>query len=147
MRVLYHFTGLTALVGVDGIAAMKSHDGNCDASDFAAPGSILADGIRPTKTTDYDPMLRSPLPPCVWLTDNPEMPDGASSLSGFRISVGIPSADHRLFRWRTYFAQHAPGAFGLALPEAVRIEFDRFYVFFGKILPKHFKAVEVAPRR
>jgi hypothetical protein len=30
----------------------------------------------------------------------------------------------------------------LRLPDALRREADRFYVFFGKILPEHLKAVE-----
>ena len=138
--LLYHFTGLRALVGVDGLAAMVSHGGDCDASDFAAPGSILADGIRPSKDDSYNGALRSPLPPCVWLTDNPAMMDGFSSFSDHRISVVVPSSQ-RLVRWPEYWRKHARGDASdglLAVPDAMRREADRFDVFFGKIPPRSF---------
>jgi hypothetical protein len=66
---LYHFTGLAALVGAEGLAAMESAledgRGDCDANAFAVPGSILMDGVRPSRDDSYDGLLRSPLPPCV----------------------------------------------------------------------------------
>ena len=146
-KLLYHFTSLLALVGADGRAALTSRGGG-DAMDFAAPGSILADGIKPSTSNQdaetYDHLFRSPLPPCVWLTANPDMRD-CSSYREFRITVAIPG-DGRLVRWREYFRQHAPGAIGrLRFSEAMRIEFDVFYVFFGKLPPERFKAVDAIP--
>ena len=59
--ILYHCTSGTALVGNGSL-------------ETPAPGSILAVGVLPNRTYDYDHALRSPLPPCVWLTADPDMP-------------------------------------------------------------------------
>jgi hypothetical protein len=47
--ILYHFTGLAALIGPYGLEALEASDGpnEVDARDFAAPGSILRVGLKP----------------------------------------------------------------------------------------------------
>jgi hypothetical protein len=47
--ILYHFTGLAALIGPYGLDALEASDGpnEVDARDFAAPGSILRVGLKP----------------------------------------------------------------------------------------------------
>ena len=58
---------------------------------------------------DYDHLLRSPLPPCVWLTSDPDMPDDSCTRHGVRISV-IPSTDRRLVHWPKYIRKLDAGS-------------------------------------
>jgi hypothetical protein len=88
--ILYHFTGIKALVGPDGVTALKPQCNGLytleDIRDHAAEGSILRAGLRPgcnnvvdpTWCYDFDHLLRKPLAECVWLTENADMPRGCS---------------------------------------------------------------------
>jgi hypothetical protein len=136
---LYHFTGLRALIGDAGLDAIQP--GNVDLRTVAAPGSIIADGLKPFRKDDYDHVLRSPLPPCVWLTSDPDMvKDGLnfSSFADYRITVLIPSIDPRLVHWPKYFRKHGQCTWSEAMRqadvlEAVRRASATFYVYFGRI--------------
>lgn len=146
---LYHFTNLELLLGADGVAALQ----NCaeGGSVNAAPGSILVEGLLPRREEGgYDHMLRAPLPPCVWLTENPQLTERYNNHFGFRIALTLPS-ERRLARWPDYLRKHARGDadsdFWLRLTEADRAEGHRFYVFFGRIAPERFKAIEAQPVR
>ena len=139
---LYHFTGLRALIGDAGLAVIQP--GGVDIRTVAAPGSIIADGLKPYKEDSYDHLLRSPLPPCVWLTSDPDtglirvMGNPFSSHVGFRVTVLIPSINRRLAHWPKYFRKHGWLTLSEALqlanvPEAVRRANTTFYVYFGTI--------------
>ena len=136
---LYHFTELRALIGDTGLDVIRP--GNVDLRTVAAPGSIIADGLKPYKAGSYDHVLRSPLPSCVWLTSDPDMGlkshmgNHFSKYSDFRVTVLIPSIDRRLAHWPRYFRNHGQCAWSeaTALPEAARRVTATFYVYFGKI--------------
>ena len=103
--IFYHFTDLEALIGLEGREALskaeKDRSDDVDVAGFAAPGSILADGIKPSLGQDDDNfvhLLRRPLPPVVWLTINPDWIEG---FGPFRLTVGVLS-DHRLVHWPKY---------------------------------------------
>jgi hypothetical protein len=127
---LYHFTSLRALVG-----DVRLPLGKVDLRTVAAPGSIIADGLKPCKESGYDHRLRSPLPSCVWLTSDPDaghkthMGNHFSKYIDFRVTVIIPSNDRRLVHWPKYFRKHA----GCALPEAAQNVTATFYVYFGEL--------------
>ena len=139
---LYHFTGLRALIGDAGLAVIRP--GEVDLRTVAAPGSIIADGLKPSKEDGYDHALRSPLPPCVWLTSDHDM--GAdigdsglhfSSFADLRITMLIPSTDRRLAHWPKYFRNHGRWTWSEAMqyadsPEVQRVA-ETFYVYFGTI--------------
>jgi hypothetical protein len=108
--IFYHFTDLEALIGPEGREALsnagKDKSEDVDVTDFAAPGSIIADGIKPSLGQDDDNfahLLRRPLPPVVWLTINPDWIEG---FGPFRLTVGVLS-DHRLVHWPKYVRKHA----------------------------------------
>jgi hypothetical protein len=136
---LYHFTGWSALIGEGKLAALPL--GDVDLRTVAAPGSIMADGLKPSKEGGYDGVLRSPLPPCVWLTSDPDM--GLMSLhfskyADFRVTVVIPSTDRRLAHWPKYFRKHGRCAWSEAMrqsdaSEAVQLASETFYTYFGAI--------------
>jgi hypothetical protein len=136
---LYHFTGLRALIGDAGLDAIRP--GDVDLRTVAAPGSIIADGLKPSRKDDYDGALRSPLPPCVWLTSDPDMvKDGLhfSSFADYRITVLIPSIDPRLVHRPKYFRKHGQCTWPEAMQqvdalEAVRRASTAFYIYFGEI--------------
>jgi hypothetical protein len=145
---LYHFTRLAALVGAGGMDVIKRRVGEeVDLFSVAAPGSILIAGLRPRKTDDYDGALRAPLPPCVWLTTDPDMsPDYCSSWGDWRLSCVIPSRDHRLSLWRTYVRKHkADDRIDHVLADPQLLISQRFYVYFGVI--RRIVAAERAPGR
>jgi hypothetical protein len=135
---LYHFTGLRALIGDAGLAVITP--GYIDLRTVAAPGSIIVDGLKPCTTDDYDHVLRSPLPPCVWLTSDPDMDDNDlhfSSFTGYRITVLIPSIDPRLVHWPKYFNKHGRCTWSKSMqyvdsPE-VKHASANFYLYFGRI--------------
>jgi hypothetical protein len=144
--ILYHFTGLGALIGAEGCAALEVGK-EVDLFDLAAPGSILRAGLIARKYDDWDGALRSALPPCVWLSDNSDMPAGFSSFHDFRVSLMIPSGDRRLVHWPKYFRKHAWNYDDVlsalwSEPDFVRIEAACFYAFFGDIAVDHLRKVE-----
>jgi hypothetical protein len=139
---LYHFTSLRALIGEGRLGALPL--GEVDLRTAAAPGSIIMDGLKPFKEDGYDHVLRSPLPPCVWLTSGPDMGHNAhmgvhfSKYSDFRVAVLIPSIDRRLADWPKYFRKHGQYTWSEAmqlggLPEAAQSSITTFYVYFGSI--------------
>jgi hypothetical protein len=143
---LYHFTGLQALIGEAGMAVIQP--GIVDLATVAAPGSIVTDGIKPQRENGYDGVLRSPLPPCVWLTTDPNLESRfcryGSSYTNIRLTVVIPSTDRRLVYWPKYFRRYARGELGhnhsLSLeelvstfPEDIQRTMATFYVYFGEI--------------
>jgi hypothetical protein len=133
---LYHFTGLRALVGDAGLAVIRP--GVIDLATVAAPDSIIAAGLKPFRSADYDRFLSSPLPPCVWLTNDPDMAPIFSSFKGFRVTVLIPSIDRRLVHWPKYFLRHAGRTWretiqASDLPDAEQRTTESFYVYFGEI--------------
>lgn len=139
--ILYHFTSLAALAGDDSSVAA------------ATPGSILAAGILPAKADDYDEMLRAPLPPCVWLTSDPDMPDDFRTQHGVRISVVIPSTDRRLVHWPKYIRKQDVGMMEAAMaaadfPAVAKRAGKNFYVYFGAVELDRLRKIEgVAPRK
>jgi hypothetical protein len=152
---LFHFTGLHALVGADGVAALRAHVSEYGKSvnlhQFAASGSILTHGVQPHKDASYDDGLRSPLSPCVWLTDDPNLPL-AYRREEWRISVIIPSRDRRLTPWLKYFRKHPREearefASFVILSEEMQGASESFYVYFGPIPLVRLSAIEkvVAP--
>jgi hypothetical protein len=136
---LYHFTGLKALIGDAATAAIQP--GVIDLAAIAAPGSVIADGLKPNREEGYDGVLRSPLPPCVWLTTDPDMGGIVlhfSSFADFRITVLIPRSDRRLVPWLEYFRDHGRCTWLEAMPQvgitqAAQHTAESFYVYFGKI--------------
>lgn len=146
---LYHFTTLAALVGDSGMDVVKRRVGeSVDLISIAAPGSIPATGLLPRKTEDpFDGALRRPLPPCVWLTADPDMSlDYCNSWGDFRLSVLIPSQDYRLSLWPTYLRKYkAKDSLDHAFAEPQHLAPQRrFYVYFGVI--RRIVAVERAPQ-
>jgi hypothetical protein len=139
---LYHFTGLRALIGEAGLAVIQP--GEVNLMTIAAPGSIMSAGLKPYREDGYDGVLRSPLPPCVWLTSDPDMDLQAimgfhfSKYADFRVNVLIPSTDRRLTHWPQYFRKHGQCTLSEAmrkadLPEGARRTTTTFYAYFGKI--------------
>jgi hypothetical protein len=133
----YRFTSRAALVGDGGSVAA------------AAPGSILVAGIVAAESDDHDHLLGSPLPRCVWLTSDPEMPDDFCTRHGVRISVVIPSTDPRLVHWPKYARKHGAGLAieSARIPAAAWRTASQFWLYFDPIAPGRFRAVgSVAPR-
>jgi hypothetical protein len=139
---LCHFTALRALIGDAGLGVMRP--GVVDLAAIAAPGSIIADGLKPSKEDGYDHILRSPLPPCVWLTSDPDlglkthMGDHFSRHSDFRLTVLIPSTDRRLAHWPKYFSKHGRCTWTETmrqsdLPPVAQRSIETFYTYFGEI--------------
>jgi hypothetical protein len=131
----YHFTSRAALVGDGGSVAA------------ATPGSVLVAGILPAKSDDYDPVLRSPLPPCVWLTSDPDMPDDFCTRHGVRISVVIPSTDRRLVHWPKYIRKHDAGIVETQCrapytPAFAQRAAAQFYVYFGPVALDRIRKVD-----
>jgi hypothetical protein len=130
---LYHFTSWSALIGEGRLAGLPL--GKIDLRTVAAPGSIIADGLKPCKVSSYDPVLRSPLPPCVWLTSDPDMGlkthmgNHFSSYIDLRVTVLIPSTDRRLVHRLKYFRKHGR----YALSETAQRITATFYVYFGNV--------------
>ena len=117
----------------------------------ATPGSILVAGILPAKSDDYDGALRSPLPPCVWLSSDSDMSDDFCTRHGFRISVVIPTADPRLVHWPKYIRKHDAGIVGAQagadIPAFVQRAAARFYVYFGPVALDRFRAIDRVAER
>jgi hypothetical protein len=104
---------------------------------------ILSGGLDPFKRSDaVDSALHSPLPPCVWLTTDPEMPDDHSSANGLRITIDIPDDDPQLRHWPTYLREQAKDETKDTLEEVIASDepMDSFYCYFGTIPPEWFKA-------
>ena len=104
---------------------------------------ILRDGLKSVRSSGLDHALRSPLSPCVWLTTDPEMPDGHSSFNGLRITVDIPSDDQRLQHWPTYWREQAKDEFKNTIIDDVIPSdppIELFYCYFGTIPPERFEA-------
>jgi hypothetical protein len=97
---LYHFTHFAALVGADGMSAIRANTvagDNVNIYDYATPDSILKSGLRPRHDDDYDHLLLKPLPECVWLTNDPEMSNlytngNAPDKGEWRVGMAIPEA-------------------------------------------------------
>jgi hypothetical protein len=105
--------------------------------------SILRDGLIPRKYShDFDHALRSPLAACVWLTTDPEMPDGHSSYRGLRITVDIPSNDEQLKHWPTYLREQALDEFKDSIDEVIASDPPQsfFYCYFGRVAATYIKA-------
>lgn len=139
---LYHLTGWHALIGQAGCAAMRAaihsaaDDADVDVNEFAEPGSILAEGcIKPMR----DRLWGHDLPPCVWLSRNPNMKLDCSSYSDLRLTVVVPSADRQLLNWTKLYRKTFGVAFeiderkarGKANADLLLREADRWYVYFG----------------
>jgi hypothetical protein len=146
---LYHFTTLPGLLGPDGFEAYWSTKpgGKTDATPYADPSSILKVGVRPRRSDDYDGLLQSPMPACVWLTDDPDMVGGCTNTGGdCRLTVVLPASDRRLMRWTDYLRQQC--AFDRYLmatatvPKVAHADPCRFYVYFGVVKPRRIHAVE-----
>jgi hypothetical protein len=138
-----------ATIPLTSVAALVGNGGSIEA---AARGSILDVGLLPATTNDYDHLLRSPLPPCVWLTSDPEMPDDFCTRHGARISVAIPSADRPLVHWPKYARKHDAGIVeaqaAADVPAVAHRAAAQFYVYFGQVALDRFRAVEsIAARK
>jgi hypothetical protein len=153
--ILYHFTGLRELIGADGLDALASRIGeDVDLATVAAPGSILVDGLKPHKDNGYDGALRTPLPPCIWFTNDPRMPEVFARGGDFRIRVVISNNDRCLKSWRSYYSKHV---FDLPRFESVTLSVPgaaaaaaRFFLYFGAIPASRLRVVErpsIPPRR
>ena len=134
--ILYHFTGLRELIGDEGLAVIRP--GIVNLATIAAPGSIVAAGLKPFRSTDYDRFLNSPLPPCVWLTNDPDMTTIFSRCTGFRLMVIVSSTDRRLVHWPKYFSRHAGRTWhetiqATDLTKEAQSVTGTFYVYFGAI--------------
>jgi hypothetical protein len=104
---------------------------------------ILAGGLNPRKySDDIDHALSSPLPPCVWLTTDPEMPDDHSSFNGLRITVDIPNDDPQLQHFPTFLGSQAKAECKNDLVKAIDADMQLFYCYFGTIPPERFKAID-----
>jgi hypothetical protein len=137
---LCHLTGYPALIGQAGCdalrAAMLADAVELDANQFAEPGSILADGLKPQQDRRWPG-----LPPCVWLSSNPNMRLDCSSRSELRLTVVVPSADRQLLKWTKLYRKTFGVAFemderkarGKANADSLLREADRWYVYFGVI--------------
>jgi hypothetical protein len=158
---LYHFTHLAALVGVDGMSAIRDNTvayDNIDIYDYASPTSILRSGLRPQSTDDYDHYLLKPLPECVWLTNDPEMSNlytnghAAPDRGKWRVAVVIPEADRRLKHFHAYLEKNACRdviLYNAALDDGRIISGKQsaqavrsFYVYFGDIGLDRIRAVD-----
>ena len=104
----------------------------------------MADGLKPCKETGFDHLLRSPLPPCVWLTSDSDMGlkthmgDHFSKQSDFRLTVLIPSTDRHLVHWPKYFNKHGQCTWSEAMKQSnaakdVQLTSETFYTYFGEI--------------
>lgn len=146
--IFYHFTDLEALIGLEGREALskaeKDKSDDVDVAGFAAPGSILADGIKPSLGHDDDDnfanLLRRPLPPVVWLTINP---DWIKGFGPFRLTVGVLS-DHRSVHWPKYVRKHARDfeMFGRAGSAPNLRLGNSMYLYFGTIPSSRIRAVD-----
>jgi hypothetical protein len=137
--LLYHVTNLSALIGDNAaLVCQASGEEKADLS-LAEPGSIFSSGLRPAKTDDYDHVLRAPLPPCVWLSSDPEMSGDFSTRQGVRLSVVIPSTDRRLVPWSKYSRKH--GAVEVALGGREGRAAAQFWLYFGTITPARFQGL------
>jgi hypothetical protein len=110
-----------------------------------ARDSILRDGLQPGRRSDLDHALLSPLQPCVWLTTDPKMPDGHSSYNDLRITVDIPSDDHQLQLWPTYWREQAKDERKDTIDNLIASDHSFeptrfFYCYFGTIKPQRFEA-------
>ena len=105
---------------------------------------IRRDGLKPAKPSGVDHALRSPLPPCVWLTTDPEMPDDHSTFNDLRITVDIPSGDQRLQHWPTYLREQAKDEFRDKIEAVIASDppAQLFYCYFGTIPPERLKTDE-----
>jgi hypothetical protein len=132
--ILYHFTSGTARVGNGSL-------------ETPAPGSILAVGVLPNRTYDYDHALHSPLPPCVWLTADPDMPSVFCGGHRARISLVIPSTDRRLVNWYKYARKHGADTVidQADIPAAWRRSPAQFWLYFAPVEVRWFRAVESVP--
>jgi hypothetical protein len=108
----YHLPGRAALVGDGSVAAV-------------IPCSILLP----------DHLLRPPLPPCVWLISDPDMPDDFCTRHGGRISVVIPSTDTRQVHRPKYARKHGAGLAieSADIPAAVWRAAGQFWLYFVPI--------------
>jgi hypothetical protein len=139
---LYHFTNLLPMIGMDADTwdALPS-DEEIDLCDIATPSSILNAGLRPCRNGDYDHLMPAPLPECVWLTSNPDMPSVFTSgprRGDWRVTVVIPESDRRLISWRRYWRKKTGNDFILNLAdeeygEMINREVSAFFVYFGSI--------------
>jgi hypothetical protein len=136
--ILYHFTGLRQLIGSDAPARVRPRVDFDDMRALAAPGSILASGLKPHLDAQM-PMIDGPV---VWLTSNPDMPRGLNTWSGWRISVAIPDKDRRLLRFVDALSAVQPVMSSKGLPDALQAEGDQFYAYFGAIPLRRFVDVE-----
>ena len=151
---LYYYTALAHLIGEDGLTELrKAWDlGAPDAVNgaaFAAPGSILKAGLSPNQGGDYDQLLTEPMPPCVWLTTNPDM--SAVFLNGeyldhgnWRVTVVIPSTDRRLVHWPKYMRRRA--RFEMRMSGWIRREAEGCFCYFGEVARDRIRAVDHSDR-
>jgi hypothetical protein len=146
---LFHYTSVERLVGLDGLLAMKAAGGDCNALEFARPGSILRDGLEPRGETEA--AVAGLLPTCVWFTTDPEMPFGFSAGHDVRIDVVIPSTGRQLFHWPKWMRKHA-GPYardGMKDAEAIfkgRVRTDDWWILFAIVAPGAFRAIELVER-
>lgn len=139
MKQLYHFTALERLVGKYGFAAMGRAQ-SVDPQDFAEPGSILRAGLKPMAIS-ASAMIYYWLEPCVWLTAHPGRLYSGDRY-GWRLTVEIDPGDSRLTSRNDLLRRYKPDLFG-NLPAAQDIAGPGgFWVYFGPISPRHFRAVE-----
>ena len=153
---LYHFTGIKALIGLDGVAAMgealgearKGMNESFNLEDFATPSSILRSGLKRGKNEvgvhgkDYDWMLCKPLPECVWLTSEPNLPPFFSTYHDWCVSVVIPETHRHLKHFNTYLSKKGKGdgeyvinfhdREGVTAEEHIQAV-RNFYMYFGDI--------------
>lgn len=146
---LFHFTGLRRLLGDEGFDAWSAALDEGDvpsALPYATPDSILKRGLQPARAEDFDGALRTPLPPCVWLTDDPEMSQDYCTWHGWRITLVISSSDRRLVHWPRYFRKHGVERDALrTFPEAQWRAGESFYAYFGPIAAESFRALDRWP--
>jgi hypothetical protein len=152
---LYHFTNLAAMVGKGGMCVLQgSNDaGFNNVAAIASPDSILKAGLRPHWKGHYDHLLPLPLPECVWLTTNPEMPNclvnkETLDAGNWRATVVIPESDRRLFSWSRYWRKKTGYEFILANENKEYVkEAARFFVYFGSITLDQIRAFDNMPNR
>ncbi len=120
--ILYHFTSLFNLKNV-------------------GPENILAVGLKAQPARQ--PVV-GPIPDCVWLTSNPDMPKDYSSFAEVRIELVIPSSDKRLVPYPKYFRKHTGHAIDIVkIPQTE--EAKRFYLYFGDIPLSALRVVNYGP--